>query len=219
MTLVWDIPLSCSQKLVLLKLADNAHDDGLSARPGVSTIAAQCGLSIRTVQYALRDLEQVGLIAATQFGAGGRGLVTEYRLFLKKGATGAQERVQLVRENPEKGATSTHKGATGALARVPYEPSRTVTTGADAPPNSTTPDSTQNLVAFYVDQCTTFGWEPLTKWRNQIARQIADLRSEKPIELIRSALRVAADEHKSPSALPHVVADLEAGRSGNGKSA
>jgi Helix-turn-helix domain len=219
MTLVWEIPLSCSQKLVLLKLADNAHDDGLSARPGVPTIATQCGLSIRTVQYALRDLEETGLIAATQFAAGGRALVTEYRLFLKKGATGAQERVQRVRENPKKGATSAQKGATGALARVPYEPSRTVSTGADAPLNSISPDSTQGLVAFYVEACNSFGWNPLSRWRNQIAKQIVEVRNEKPLDLIRSALRIAADERKSPTALPHVIADIEHGRSGSGKSA
>jgi hypothetical protein len=219
MTLVWDIPLSCSQKLVLLKLADNAHDDGLSARPGVPTIATQCGLSIRTVQYALRDLEETGLIAATQFAAGGRALVTEYRLFLRKGATGAQERVQLVRENPEKGATGAHKGATGALARVPYEPSRTVSTGAGAPLNGNEEDSTQNLVTFYVESCNSFGWNPLSRWRNQIAKQIAELRIEKPLDIIRSALRIAANERKSPTALPHVVADIEAGRSSSGKSA
>jgi len=106
MTQVWDVPLTCSQKLVLLKLADNAHDDGLSARPGVSTIARQCGLSERCVQYTLRE------IAATQFSEGGRGLVTEYRLSLEKGATGAGERVQLVRVPKEKGATGSQKGAT-----------------------------------------------------------------------------------------------------------
>ena len=219
MTLVWDIPLSCSQKLVLLKLADNAHDDGLSARPGVPTIATQCGLSIRTVQYALRDLEETGLIAATQFAAGGRALITEYRLFLRKGATGAQERVQLVRENPHKGATGAHKGATDALARVPYEPSRTVSTGTGAPLNTKEDDSTQNLVTFYVEACNSFGWNPLSRWRNQIAKQIAELRIEKPLDIIRSALRIAANERKSPTALPHVVADIEAGRSSSGKSA
>lgn len=111
MTQVWDIPLPCSQKLVLLKLADNAHDDGLSARPGVSVIARQSGLSERCVQYALRDLESAGYIAATQFAEGGRGHVTEYRLTLVKGANDDAERVQTTTPEPRKGATGALKGA------------------------------------------------------------------------------------------------------------
>lgn len=225
MTQVWDIPLSCSQKLVLLKLADNAHDDGLSARPGVSTIAKQCGLSERCVQYTLRDLAASGLIAATQFESGGRGLVTEYQIILEKGATGAGERVQLVRGPKEKGATGAQKGATDGAKPKPRkevvltEPSRTVSTGADAPPNGHAPVTVQSLVTFYVDTCNSYGWDPLRDWCNQIARQISKVRNEKPEEIIRGALRIAADERKSPSALPHVIADIEAGRNGNGQSA
>jgi DNA-binding transcriptional ArsR family regulator len=218
MTLVWDISLPPPQKLVLLKLADNAHDDGLSARPGIEELHRKTDLSIRAVQYALKGLREAGLIEATQFAQGGRKLVTEYRLLLQKGAAGASERVQLVRQKPGKGALVAQKGAAGALARVPYEPSRTVSTGAGAPPNGRTDDSTQALVAFYVEQCNSFGWNPLTKWRNQIAKQIIELRAEKPVPLIQSALRIAADERKSPSALAHVVADIEAGRSGGGQS-
>lgn len=221
MTQVWEIPLPCSQKLVLLKLADNAHDDGLSARPGVPTIAKQCGLSERTVQYALRDLEAAGLIRATQFAEGGWRNVTEFQLILGRGATGAPEGVQILQE---RGATDDERGANPAKTRVPRkevvltEPSRTVSTGADAPTNGHASVTIQSLVTFYVDTCNSYGWDPLRDWCNQIAKQISKVRNEKPEEIIRGALRIAADERKSPSALPHVIADIEAGRNGNGQS-
>src|SRR5688572_9962673 len=50
-------------KLVLVKLADNAHADGHCARPSIRTIARQCDLSERAAQNALRRLQAAGVIA------------------------------------------------------------------------------------------------------------------------------------------------------------
>lgn len=61
--LVWEVPLRATEKIVLLKLADNANHAGRNAFPSVSTIAARCGLSERAVQAALRRLQSQGLIA------------------------------------------------------------------------------------------------------------------------------------------------------------
>lgn len=60
----WVLKYSPVEKLehliVLLVLADCAHDDGSSAFPSVDTIAQRARRSRRTVQYALRDLEEGG---------------------------------------------------------------------------------------------------------------------------------------------------------------
>lgn len=54
---VWTMRgLTAPEKLVLLRLADKARDDGTEARPSVGTICADTGLSERTVQGALKRL-------------------------------------------------------------------------------------------------------------------------------------------------------------------
>jgi len=51
--------------LVLLVLADHAHDDGGVAYPSVATIGRKARLGRRAVQMALRRLEDHGAIAQT----------------------------------------------------------------------------------------------------------------------------------------------------------
>lgn len=68
-----------ANRLVLLALADYAHDDGTNAFPSVDTLAGKAGVDRRTVQRALADLEAAGEIAKT--GATRRG-VTIWRLLL-----------------------------------------------------------------------------------------------------------------------------------------
>ena len=58
----YNSPTVKSDRLVLLALADNAHDDGAGAYPSVETLARKAGLSKRATQYALRSLEEVGAI-------------------------------------------------------------------------------------------------------------------------------------------------------------
>lgn len=50
------------RRLVLLSLADKADHDGTGAYPSVQTIANECRMSTRGVQYALRALEESGQI-------------------------------------------------------------------------------------------------------------------------------------------------------------
>ena len=47
---------------VLIGLANHADPDGRNAFPGIATLARYTRLSERSVQYALRDLEELGLI-------------------------------------------------------------------------------------------------------------------------------------------------------------
>jgi hypothetical protein len=63
MTAVWE---HSTQKegslLILLALADFAHDDGSGAFPSVATLAKKARMSERNTQYCLRRLEQAGEI-------------------------------------------------------------------------------------------------------------------------------------------------------------
>ena len=62
MVQVWPMPMAPIDKLVLLKLADCASEDGSGAWPAVKTIAKHCGIHERTVQRSLRELEAAGYI-------------------------------------------------------------------------------------------------------------------------------------------------------------
>jgi DNA-binding transcriptional ArsR family regulator len=77
---VWQIPLPTSMKLVLVVLANHAHDDGTGAFPGIERIGFLTGLAERTVQQQLRALEERGLIVAVKYRTGGRGKATEYAI-------------------------------------------------------------------------------------------------------------------------------------------
>lgn len=56
-------PMSASDRLVLVVLADYAHEDGTKAFPSQETIARRVSLSPRTVRRCLKWLEDNGRIA------------------------------------------------------------------------------------------------------------------------------------------------------------
>mgnify|MGYP001610093510 CR=1 FL=1 len=60
---VWKLQLDPVSKLILLKFADCANDQGRNAWPAVATVADECGVSERTVQRVLRTLEAAGIIS------------------------------------------------------------------------------------------------------------------------------------------------------------
>lgn len=55
MSLVWDISLGDSDKIVLLALADNANDEG-ACWPSIATLARKCSKDERTVQRVIARL-------------------------------------------------------------------------------------------------------------------------------------------------------------------
>jgi hypothetical protein len=55
MSLVWELDLPDSEKLVLLALADCANDEG-HCWPGMSTLQKKCSKSDRTIQAAIQTL-------------------------------------------------------------------------------------------------------------------------------------------------------------------
>lgn len=66
---------------VAAALADHADRHGGSCFPAVATLAAETGLSRRSVQYALRALEGWQLIRHTNAGMGGRARSTRWQLW------------------------------------------------------------------------------------------------------------------------------------------
>lgn len=65
MNWAWGVELSPSMKLVLLKLADRANDDG-ECWPGQTSIAKACGICERTLMRHIDALEEMGLLSRTK---------------------------------------------------------------------------------------------------------------------------------------------------------
>jgi hypothetical protein len=61
MNWVWQLDLPSFLKLVLLKLADHANEHGI-CHPSIAALARSCSVSERTIQRAIRDLCDRGLI-------------------------------------------------------------------------------------------------------------------------------------------------------------
>lgn len=112
MAAVFELEISPNEKLTLLALADHARDDGTGCYPSIETLARKTSQKRRGVQGIMRRLEKLRLIEPTGHVRGGRGMATEYRITLEKGAqgalfcpekgrTGQQERAHL---NAQKGA-------------------------------------------------------------------------------------------------------------------
>jgi hypothetical protein len=81
MSLVWELTLPDSEKLVLLALADCADDEGV-CWPSISTLARKCTKSERTVQCCIRSLEQRGHLGRKEIaGKGCRYLVHPIVMF------------------------------------------------------------------------------------------------------------------------------------------
>ncbi len=74
----WGSP---SRKIVAIKLADVANDDGTSIYPSIATVASEAELSERQVQRIMDEFREAGLLVVVRKG-GGRNRPTEYRFDL-----------------------------------------------------------------------------------------------------------------------------------------
>lgn len=109
MSLVFErYPKGGGEMLLALALADHAHDDGTHIFPKVETLADKTRQSIRSVQYQLRRMEQLGWLIRVNSGHGGRSQSSEYRIAPEwlKGA----EIAPLAPQGQEKGAIDDMKG-------------------------------------------------------------------------------------------------------------
>lgn len=62
MSLVWEMELPTSEKMVLLVIADHADDQGENAWPSMATIARKASLSERQAQRLVKSLTKTGLL-------------------------------------------------------------------------------------------------------------------------------------------------------------
>lgn len=103
---VWSLSLPPVQKLVLLKMADCANDEGGNAFPSVARVAAECGVSDRTVQRTLRELEAAGYIAVSRREADHRPRCYAVKIERGDKLSGRQSRQSGVTLTTERGDTA-----------------------------------------------------------------------------------------------------------------
>lgn len=86
--LAWVLKHSKSKlgdRLVLLSIADNCHEDGTDAYPSVATIAAKARVDRRTVQRCVRNLVAMGELEVSP-SRNDKGTL-RYRIIMGEGAT------------------------------------------------------------------------------------------------------------------------------------
>ncbi|MEQ1694408.1 MAG: helix-turn-helix domain-containing protein [Hyphomicrobiaceae bacterium] len=82
MTLVWDTPFpNVPAKMVALKLADCANDDGSSIYPSVPTVERATGCSASTIRKWLVAMQHCGLLSVIEHSHGGAHKDTTVRAF------------------------------------------------------------------------------------------------------------------------------------------
>lgn len=79
MTMAWELDIPVNMKLLLLKLADRANDDG-ECWPGQESLGKQCCLSERALRDNLKRLQEAGLIEVVHRRVGNRVKTNLYRL-------------------------------------------------------------------------------------------------------------------------------------------
>lgn len=85
---------SGNDRVVLLVLADHAHDDGAGAYPGQATIARKARIAPRTVRDCLKRLEAAGEIERTGERRGRTRQLIEYRVTVTRQELPPSERRQ-----------------------------------------------------------------------------------------------------------------------------
>lgn len=81
MSLVWEVKFPTQgQKLVMLRMADYANDDGDSVFPSNDEVARQCGLTKRGAQYIMRGFHNCGLMTVTAEGGGGPKMTNQRKI-------------------------------------------------------------------------------------------------------------------------------------------
>ena len=145
--------------LVLIAMADHAHNDGTGCYPSIATLARKTSLSIRGVQSTVRRLEQTGFLVAMGKSKGGRGLTTEYTLTLDKGVTcvppfSSPQSNRRGPKNPERPAGLCRKKTPQALAGNPTaECSKTLQTTSQNPAPDAPESSGTNFLTKIGNRC------------------------------------------------------------------
>ena len=135
--LCYEVKFGCATtKAVAVALADHASQDGTKAFPSIKLLADKCEVSPRTVQRALRRLEEMGVLLIVRSGGNGPRDTREWKFDLHLLRTvAATDEKQLIASNKgdtvsplenelrvtpvtPKGDTDDNKGDTGVTRTV-----------------------------------------------------------------------------------------------------
>jgi hypothetical protein len=114
MTLVWELDLPDSEKLVLLALADCANDEG-HCWPGMTTLKKKCSKSDRTVQLAIKMLCAKGHLTRREIL--GKGCNYTVHPIVRFSSDPRSDNAPEV-TTPPKGTTQTPEAASGKPSRT-----------------------------------------------------------------------------------------------------
>ena len=84
MSAVWKLDLPTSRKIVLLKMADVADDDGRNSFQSIEFLAAHTGQGERTVKRHRMEFEKQGVLVVEAYGKGGRGRFKNFRIDIER---------------------------------------------------------------------------------------------------------------------------------------
>lgn len=165
-------PTTGAQRLVLISLADHARDDGSSAWPSVATMQRDARLkSRRSVQSALRNLEEAGAIEQTGRHESGTAIYA-----VKMG--GAKNAPA---QSEAGGAQSTTSGGANSAPKPSIDPSE------DPSLSLPVPDSTDEVQEVYLHWLACFGY-------TTIDRKLTDGRRRKVRARLKDCERAKIDE-------------------------
>jgi hypothetical protein len=217
-------------------------EKGDSAFPGDELLGEETDLSRGTIRSHRHLLVERGWLVLVEQG-GGRGRANKYQATIPSSywdsvdaETRGQEPTGLGQEPPtgtgqdETGYVVTPLAETGHLTKLnrSSDEAKPVTTRPPGRKESVIEDGTQHdsrltaapLLDLYISECRAHGYRPTKRWRGQLVAQATQLLEEKDLDLLQSAIRTVAAEHKQPTVLTHVVVDLESARGGSrGKTA
>jgi hypothetical protein len=143
----WGSP---SRKIVAIKLADVANDDGTRVYPSIFTVASEAELSERQVQRIMDDFRKAGLLIVVRPG-GGRNRPTEYRFDLDAidRLPDAKPVVEVEEPQPEKPVPANHRlqartGEGNGDVVSPFRPETVTSTTGNGDMGVTQPVLTRN---------------------------------------------------------------------------
>ena len=189
-------------KVVAMKLADCAHDDGKEVRPSVRHVARRSEMSERSVQYAIKRLRDLGVLRLDKAGGGVKASTYSFDLSVLS-KLHAETQAKWKREDQEAAAKTGAKSAPVQEVHPPGAPA--------APYPSVKPTATSKTKNPKPMQFVEGGGERLIPFSGMDAAGILDAARE---QAARAELGIEKDRLPfSPSALFEVkrlCVDLEA---------
>lgn len=206
MSLVWEMDLPTSEKMVLLVIADHADDDGENAWPSMATIARKASVSERQAQRLVKSLASSGFLSVEDQAGGRRDMRNDrrpnrYTVHLN-GVTSTTPR------EPQRGDTEAPRGDTGdANGVTPTSPKPSIEPSLEPPFDI----DRHRFAINYFDQFWAVYPRKAAKQAAFAAFKKACQREE-PLTIIAGARRYADDPNREDAFTAHAATWLNQGR-------